>query len=382
MVDAEGEIEGPLGHAAPFGFGGSGSKVIMRSREGDGPGPSGLRERGDAEEDPEIEVPAGAAPSRFRDPYTAALGVLASEWDSQHRAYQAATLRAGHVPQADLRAVIEQSAAGAEAIRDAIGKRMSATLRKHPLYSWMVAHRGFPKAVHTARLLAAIGDPLRFPGRVCSNPKGSHHLPSDWTGAECPIPVYGDGNGRGERGDAKPCGAVVGDVRRGTGVRSVWHYCGMHVGPDGRWPMQRKGVQGTWLPRVRGLLMQEGGIAEQLIRQRVEPWRGVYDQAKERIARERGAGGLPESDCPSGPSPAHDSENGGGVDRSHAIGGVLGPAAEIQEGATDLRIEIDGGRGRSLRPFQVEKRARIIAVKAMLGDLLVEWQIVSGPRPR
>jgi hypothetical protein len=381
MVELVPEIDGRVGRTAPFGFG-VGIEQGGESEDVRDSGPSELRERGNAALAREIEGPAGAAPSRFRDPYTAALGILASEWDSQHHAYQAATLRAGHVPQADLRAVIEQSAAGAEAIRDAIGKRMSATLRKHPLYSWMVAHRGFPKAVHTARLLAAIGDPLRFPGRVCSNPKGSHHLPSDWTGAECPIPVYGDGNGRGERGDAKPCGAVVGDVRRGTGVRSVWHYCGMHVGPDGRWPMQRKGVQGTWLPRVRGLLMQEGGIAEQLIRQRVEPWRGIYNQAKERIARERGVEAGVESEREGGPSPAHDSENGGGVARGREIGRSAGPAAEIQEGAVDSRAEIESVSGHPLRPFQVEKRARIIAVKAMLGDLLVEWQIVSGPRPR
>jgi hypothetical protein len=342
-----------------------------------GPGPSGLRGRGDAEDVAETDTRSGVAPSRFRDPYTAALGILASEWDSQHRAYQAATLRALHVPDADLRAVIEQSAAGALALREAIGKRMASTLRKHPLYSWMAAHRGFPKAAHTARLLAAIGDPLRFPGRVCSE---GHHLPSDWTGVECPIPVYGDGNGRGERGDAKPCGALVGAVRRGTGVRSLWHYCGMHVGPDGKMPKQKRGVQGSWAPAVRGLLlMPDVGIAAQLIRQRVEPWRGVYDQAKERIARERGVEGDGESERVSGPSPAHTSSNGGGVDALRGIGGADGPAAETQEGAVDEHNEHDLSIGRPLRPFQVEKRARIIAVKAMLGDLLMEWnRIVSG----
>lgn len=291
------------------------------------------------------------APPRCRDSATADLGVLASEWEGLHRAYQGSANRAKHVENPALRGLIDEMTARALALRDEIGKAMARTLRRHPLYSWMAAHRGFPKAVHTARLLAAIGDPLRFPGRVCAE---GHHLPADCNSNRCPLLTYGD-----DPQAPAACGAPVGEGRRGTGVRSLWHYCGLHV-VDGRLARQRKGQQGTWNPALRGaLLMPDVGIAAQLIRMRVEPWRSVYDESKARMARARGVGLVDESDAQNGPALA--LVEAGGAAESGRANAML--------------------NGRPLRPFEVESRARIIAVKSMLGDMLGEWKRLAREEP-
>lgn len=358
----------------------------------------------------------GHAPPRYRDPYTAVLGILASEWESQHRAWQAATNRAKHsLPGSEVREILDATIAATMETREAIGKRMAAVLRKHPLYPWMKAHRGFPKAAHTARLISAIGDPLRFPGRRCSN---GHYLPEDYHGDACPLLVYsGEQGEESGKNEGAPCGAAVSSRRRGTGVRSVWHYCGLHV-VDGRMPKQKKGQQGTWNPAVRdALLKPDVGLAAQLIRQRVEPWRSIYDEAKKRITRERGADGLDEVES-SGSSSPRINDSGGGTEQHNEIEVDRGPAPEgsrpevAVESAVEThhglgpedsaggagkepeskglvgasRIDAEGGAdsvneaerkdGDALRPFQIEKRARMIAVKAMIGDLLTEWRLL------
>ena len=274
-------------------------------------------------------------PPRYRCIITEQLRILASYWLSIHKTYQAGANRIKHIGYVEL---AEFMAARNEAMkieRDEIGKLLAKTLKKHPIYPWLKAHRGAPKGAHTARLIAIIGDPLRFPGRQCEG-KGAHHMPEDYEGATCPELIYNDD------GEAKVCGAVLGPVRRGSGRRSLRHYLGMHV-VNGRFPRKKKGQQCDWNPEGRGAILQPQGIAEQIIMQRVEPWRTQYDELKERLRRERGVESEGESDFAFGlVSPA--DGNGGGVDVRVDVEGSNGPAAG-DSGCADAERgnDVDGG---------------------------------------
>ena len=65
------------------------------------------------------------------------------------------------------------------------------------------------------------------------------------------------------------------------------HYLGLHV-IDGRRARKRKGKKADWVTEAPGILLGPQGIADQIIRHRVEPYRSRYDHEKERIADERG----------------------------------------------------------------------------------------------
>ena len=165
------------------------------------------------------------------------------------------------------------------------------------------------------------------------------------------------------------CGMDVGPVRRGTGVRALWHYCGLHV-VDGKLARKRKGHQCSWNPAARTALLQPDGIADQIIKHRTEPWRTKYDETKARVQTERGAEARPEIDDFAGPA-LHDID--GGVDirsvvdrsRSSAVSSTGGEEA-------DFAVETEGQCG--LRPLQVHDIARTVAVKAFVGDLLMAWK--------
>ncbi|HEV8177638.1 MAG TPA: hypothetical protein VGP44_08125, partial [Gemmatimonadales bacterium] len=93
-----------------------------------------------------------------------------------------------------------------------------------------------------------------------------------------------------------------------------------------------------------------GGIAEQIVRQRVPIYRERYDLEKERLSRER-AGVGHDIEAPGGPLPIHKAE----ADRALASDAVAG-----------------------FRPIQIDKIARTIAAKAFLGDLLIAWKQVPA----
>lgn len=213
-------------------------------------------------------------------------------------------------------------------------KRVNKMLRQHVLWPWLSARPGLG-GIHMARVIALIGDPRRFPGQKCS--KGHTSLPDYAVGSPCPVadPKTGE-----------LCDGIMEPPRRTTGVRSVWHYLGLHCDAEGKAPRRRIGVKADWQPKGRASCMQPNGIAEHIVKQKGCPYRPVYDAARERLSQ-RGADPESEIDLACGP------EDGGG-------------AAEISP-------VIEGAIGR-LRPIQVHNIARKIAVKAAIGDMFMEWK--------
>jgi hypothetical protein len=301
---------------------------------------------------PEIDKANGNGRQKYRDPITAQLSGLASTWESIHKTWQANERRAnGCTPDGELlnpmlNPTLSAAAEQLMKIREGVGRELQKTLKKHILWSWLEQHPGV-RGVHVARLVGLIADPLRFPGKHCEM---KHHVPSDYFGL-CPHSIQND--------DEKwvVCETEIGPQRKGTGVRALWKYLGVHV-EDGKSPRKRKGVQCSWNPRGRTMLLQPKGIADQIIQQRVEPWRGIYDKKKAAL------GFVPK--------PAIE-ETGGAendvADVTYAIEGDNG-----REGGADPCHTIEGPNGPALRPFQLNGIARKVAVKAFVADLLMEWK--------
>ncbi len=253
---------------------------------------------------------------------------------------------------------------------DQYARLLGKALKDHVLWPWLQPLKGLA-GPRTARVIAAIGDPRRFPGQPCTE---GHYLPPLYpVGAPCPIeevpradrgiegvppngsgevfddserpvasesvdgvvepsdtdyrPASGSAGGVGppdsdERHPASGrsgvrCPGVLLPPRTTTGTRSLWHYFGLNVA-DGRLPRLRKGVQADWNGKARTLILGPNGIADQIVKHRTPKYRDIYDEAK----------------------------------------------------ARKLTL-VD-------RPIQAEKIARTIAAKAFLGDLLAEWKRFGG----
>lgn len=276
--------------------------------------------------------------SRYRDPITERLGILASGFDQVHKARQGLTSIG-----------LPASAEELLRIETQLGRELVRTLRRHPLWNPFLRRLPGVGGVHMARLISRIRDPLKFPGRRCS---AGHYLPADFTGAVCPVILRragvgdeldrDDGPSEGVEAGADgqveiehrggPCLNAVGSIRPGTGVRSLWHFTGMHV-VDGHSARRVRHVKASWDPIARTCLMQPGGIAEQIVRLRVEPYRSdAYDQTRVRL------------------------EQRGVVEWSG----------------------IEKIRGTSqLPPWRIDRIARVVAAKSLLGDLLIAWKEVA-----
>lgn len=256
---------------------------------------------------------------------TAGLRGLTATWEDVQRARLAAHQR-GLLPVAEQLALTER----------ALARQISRALRSHVLYDWLPSGL---RGVHVARLLALIDDPWRFPGRRCTR---GHYLSvaeaarevDTWPGDGGPCPV--------ETHDG-PCDGTLLPPRPGTGVRSLWHYCGVHV-VDGRSPRRRKGQRADWNPVARTILLMPGGVAEQIVRLRVAGYRATYDAVKARLIETRAVPALASED-------ASGARDGTEADAASAI--VAAPG---------------------LRPVQIDAIARKVAAKQFLGDLLTEWK--------
>lgn len=250
---------------------------------------------------------------------------LTAAWEDTQRTRLALDQRG--IPSADM-----------QVIEDRFARQIQRELRAHPLWPWLSQYPGLG-GVHTARLVALIGDPMRFPGRQCA--AGHHHSA-----------VGGSRGGEEECGcgyelaDGTVCAAPIGELRPGTGTRSLWHYLGLHV-VNGKSPRRMKGTRVDWNPKGRTAVLMPGGIADQIVRQRVPKYRAIYDAAKDRLSRERVTEVPDESDW----------------DLDH-------PLSEGPEAAVD---HATGDRS-GLRPFQIDAIARKIAAKAFVADLLAEWK--------
>jgi hypothetical protein len=264
------------------------------------------------------------------------LKALTAAWEDVQRTRLALLQRGMAVPSERMKA-----------IEASLALQVRREMERHPVWPWLSQYRGMG-GVHVARLVAIIGDPHRFPGAVC--PDGHHHR-YDMAGIPCPVVLD----------DESVCLRTIGPRRQGTGVRSLWHYLGLHV-VDGKSPRKRKGVTADWNMVGRTVCLMPGGIAEQIVRQRTETYRAIYDATKERLTRERGADGSDVLDRPLGPA-LHE------VDPALAIDALAGltSGSEVED---LLAVEL----ARGLRPFQIDAIARKVAVKAFVGDLLREMQ--------
>jgi hypothetical protein len=319
----------------------------------------------------------GAAPPRHIDGITAELDMLARSWLDVQQTRKALAQRA--LPEA-----IVASFTKAET---QLSRRLTTTLREHVLWPWLAQFPGLGGA-HTALIIGRIGDPRRFPGQRCS---AGHYLPplyeigqacpvaDNWIGSEVPggdgaagtgeseLPygcvaelrhasgmansdvVAGADEGLLESEKASVCPGIMLAPRTTTGVRSLWHWAGLHALENGRAPRKTKGVQADWEPRARASVMQPGGIAEQIVRLSVPHYCDVYRSAKERLCLR-----VVSDD---------ESEHPG--------------AAQENGRATEHGVANEGGNGRPLRLFEADRIARKVAAKEFLGDLLVQWKALA-----
>lgn len=266
--------------------------------------------------------PRNGAPSRYVDAVTADLNRLAATFEDVQQSRIRAENRGDHMS-AELLAETERR----------IGYRLSKRLSDHVLADWIPKGLG---GARTARIIAAIGDPRRFPGQPCSL---GHILPPLYeTGAACPAESSEwrsehetsseDSPGTAEAGcetadNHARCPGTMLDPRPHTGVSSLWHYFGLIPGRDGNLIRRHKGEQASYSPKYRALILGDKGTADQIVMQRAEPYRTKYDEFKSRRQTEY----QPETEAESG-----------------------------------------------LPPWRLNKIARIVAAKAFIGDLLMEWK--------
>lgn len=290
------------------------------------------------------------------DPITIMLASLGASFEDVQRTRKSQVLRAIAAEKNGQAYVAEQGQAIADAllkVEQRVSRELKKVIAKHPLYPWLSEYPGLAGPT-TARLLGIIADPMRFPGRKC---KAGHYLPETYGGEACPVDgshadehIHGrTGADESLAGDSPPgpCLAPVHN-RRGSGVRSLWHYLGLHA-VDGRSPRKTRGQRADWDPKGRTLVLQPDGIAAQIVKQRVPVYRDVYDETKARLQRERGVGRGAGDDHQDGPTLSTVTEG-----------------AECGSGGD----EVDG----LLRPIQIEGIARKVAAKKFVGDLLIEWK--------
>lgn len=206
-------------------------------------------------------------------------------------------------------------------VEDGTAKVIIRLLKQHPIYPWL---KPGLRGVQMARFLSEIGDPRRFPGQRCS--KGHYLAAIHGIGDPCPRAIW---NIKGEdsqlpqptlpEGEQVPCpGTLLAPRSLGNGTRSLWHYAGLHT-VNGKAPRKTRGKRCDWNLSARtALLMPDVGVAAQIVRHRVDPYREVYDSMKERKLAE----GLP--------------------------------------------------------PYKAEQIARTRAVKVLVADLLQEWKRLAA----
>jgi len=306
---------------------------------------------------------------------------------------------------------------------DRLSRKITTGLRASIVGPWISERPGLG-GVMTALIVSLIEDPWRFPGQPCTL---GHLSPARFTiGDPCPFMSH----------EGEACPGTMTAPRPGSGVRSVWHWAGLHV-VNGRMPKRQKGVKADWNPRIRtAILMPDFGWSAQIVRHSTPGYIEIYRAQKERLRNERGAvEGLDESGRASGRA-----TDFGGADRRIASGRASGTPADLgadcwiaidtfagpilggaeKYGAIDphcgtpstigaeseivigrnagpdplaadlpnvIGCDVGGNNAEGadcrpvsemaagpLRPFQIEQRARLIAAKAALADMLVWWK--------
>lgn len=304
----------------------------------------------------------------FRGPdlVTARLGVLAASFEDVQKTRKAAQQR----EQAGLAESLKK-------IEAQLSRELKKTLKDHVVWPFLEPLKGLSGPL-TARLIGAIGDPHTFPGQRCT--EGHYLRPIYAVGTPCPVAAT-----RSEDEGVLGCEGTMLPPRTTTGVRSIWHWAGLHV-VDGKLPQRRKGQRCDWNPKVRTLALGPDGLADQIIKHQTSPYVGRYYDVKERLAAR--VDGKVASEVLNGPSAlsveAKSIPTLGamvGLASSPAVLEGVRPEHDVESGIAhgsqsedaESTSAIESGNS-LLRPFQVHQRARTVAVKAFLGDLLIAWK--------
>lgn len=275
----------------------------------------------------EVEVEGLLGP----DPITAQLGSLSASFEDMQKTRITAEQRG-----------VDWLAADFYRIERKLRRQLQKVLKQHVLWPWLETLTGL-KGARTARLIALIAEPHKFPGQQCS--AGHHHVPLYEVGTPCPVTRLDES-----------CPGTMLAPRTTSGTRSLWHYLGLHV-VNGRSPRMTKGQQADWHPQGRAFILGPKGIADAIVLHRTHHFRDIYDQTKERLRRER-ADARNETDTHPGAAPSGTKPGRERADASPVIPMATGAA------------EVDSG----LRPFQIDAIAKKVAAKAFVGDLLQEWK--------
>lgn len=318
----------------------------------------------------------GLPPSRHVDSITASLAAYSKAFEDAQKVRMAANLR-GDEWATDLFTSVEKQ----------LSNRLQKELKRHPLWPWLKAQKGLA-GPRVARLIAIIGDPLRFPGQKCSM---GHTLPPGFeVGQQCPVtadhrlesvdidggddvsPVDGnfESDGRSGRGTSFVAADECSEFDSGTGS-------------DNSSPVERTSEpdeerdRGTFPTHVDGA-DREPGSAVVCVGRMLPPrtttgvgslWHylGLHVVEGKLPMRRKGR----QADW-------H-------ITGRSLVLGDKGIAAQIVMQRTPKYRDIYDSAKERLKerspewpPIRVEKVARTIAAKAFIGDLLVEWKRIVG----
>ena len=305
-------------------------------------------------------------PTEYACEITSTLHILANALVGAQRARIAQANRGADILSPEFAALVDVCR-DAETVAE---KLLTRALRRHPLWPWLKAYPGLG-GVHTAQIIGRMRTPWRFPS-----------------------------------------------------PRALFGYLGLHV-LQGKMPRWKRGDtqrqpgaghgHGPWNSRARTSILQPGGIAEHIVRNRVAPYRAIYDQAKARLIATRLIAeaptddseydrGNPSSDEPNGAerrAGMSDQEPGAmsqaefavrlGKTRRRANLAETGiGVAERARGKVKGRKSIVGADGHcgslsdagtgaadALSLLHIERIARIIAAKAFVADLWRAWRVVA-----
>lgn len=325
------------------------------------------------------------------DLVTLRLALLSAAFEDTQRTRKSCLLRASAIERGAAvgdQIAIDYQLALAEMykpIEARISRDLKKLLKQHALWPWLEPLKGL-SGPRSARLIAVISQPHRFPGQRCT--KGHYFPPMLEEGAPCPASEF-DVESDARRGC---CGTML-PPRPHTGTRSLWHYLGLHV-VNGKSPRKSKGTRCDWHPFGRTLVLGEDGTADQIARH--VPKEGVegcptckgrpcgtFDKygrlLVEKKARLTELRGLPaetdstiEGDAIGGPA---GDDLTGGAESAFESKEVAGSPVKSGTGA-DRPSESESTIG--LRPFQINDIAKKVAAKAFVADLLHEWKRLTS----
>lgn len=179
---------------------------------------------------------------------------------------------------------VDHRIAAKEKIKQAAVRTVKQLLREHPIWPFLEDKPGL-RGPRVARIVSIIYDPRRFPGQPCNGPEVHFSIPIYKVGDSCPHQVWVEEEGK--RGSIlAPCPGTMCPERKRTGVRSVWHYFGLFPDENGNLIKRHKGQSSGFRVQDRALFIGPEGIGDAIIRHRTPVYRAIYDEKKARFIEE------------------------------------------------------------------------------------------------